>query len=116
MDQPRHRARDRVLASQGRRSLTEAVDHLKQTGSIMLKDLGLFLALCLARFMVWRELRRRRKADPARQGSLANRRDASDYAAGERLRLAQARRMRMEQERYLAEIAKNRQAGKSIRR
>jgi|GEM_PF-5244085 len=47
MLKPTHRTRDRVLASQGRRSLTEVFDRFRRTGDIMLKDLGLFLSLCL---------------------------------------------------------------------
>jgi len=85
----------------------EIIDSLTRSRKIMWSDFELLASVYVARIIVWCELWRRRRADTTRRPAL-DRRDTLDNAVAEELRLAKERGLRIEQERYFAEIKKSR--------
>src|SRR5437016_2480554 len=86
------------------RGLAERFGSWRRAADIFFKDLSLLASVYLARFIVWRELQRRRKADTTWQGPATDRREVPSDAV--------ARLRGMEQERYLAEVANHRRPDK----
>jgi hypothetical protein len=80
------------------------VSSLKRVLIILIKNFDCLVAAYLARYLVWRELRKRQKAEAKRRRRTKDLRYIPDDAV--------TRLRSREQERYLTEVAKNRRIDK----
>lgn len=102
-----HALRDRRVdgrdMSQAAPIRAEKLGSLKRAFLTLVKDFDFLIDYALARHLVWRELRRRRKAEAKRRGQADGGDAPGDAVAGLR---------RREPERYLTEVAKHRRTDK----